>query len=196
MLTNKLFPLIKMSRTIVRSNPIITSRNVMKASTFDYKIFSHESFNKAECKQTYWNNLTEADKQQHYAHGAYHGVTMNGKEFLKLVGKCYIILSNENIVQENLTVGLVIENYDEGIKFSPVTGVAVNKGVTLYYMSILDDSKISIDGDSLIRIYKADKLIVERIWVSDKDYVNDMVRQWVSQMPVRDANGCVNGSVY
>jgi hypothetical protein len=166
-------------------------------SSFTYKIFSHESFNKAVCKQTYWDNLTQADKQQHYNHGAYNGITMNGREFLRLIGKCHIILSTKDIIPnnlttsteqsstkkigffQNLTVGSMVENSTHGIEFKPVTGLIVNKGDMIHYMSILNDSKITIEGNYLTRTYKADMLIVDKIWECDDDYVNNSHIQWV-----------------
>ena len=178
MLNKNLFRMISQTRKSVS----------IKRSTFNYKIFSHEPFNKAVCKQTYWDNLTQADKEQHYAHGAYNGITMSGKEFLNLVGKCHIILSNDNIIKDTLTVGSMIENSDQGIEFKPVTGIAVQKGDIIYYMSILNDSKISIEGNYLTRTYKANMLIVENIWVPDEDYINHKHRQWVCEIPSINEN--------
>ena len=156
-----------------------TSKVTRRTASFTYKIFSHEPFNKAVCKQTYWDNLTQADKQQHYSHGAYNGITMTGRDFLKLIGPCHIILLTKDIIPNNLTVGSMVENSTHGVEFKPVTGLSINKGDTIYYMSILNDSKITIQGNYLTRTYKADMLIVDKIWESDDDYINNTHVQWI-----------------
>ena len=163
---------------------------------FDYRGFNYKPFSEAKCKQTYWDNLAPENKYEHYKNGCYYGITMSANEFNKLVGTCDIILKEDDVKQDKLTHGLVLENLEKGIRFDPVRAIFVNKGVVLYYMSIPDDANIMITGDSLIRKYRATKLIVKNIWTSDKDYAREVVKGLMSSMPVRDENGCINGSVY
>jgi hypothetical protein len=200
---------------------VVGDRFIYESKIFDCrpKRFDNKPFKNAVCKQTYWDKLPMSEKYDHYLHSCCYGITITGKDFSQLVGKCDIVVGKCDIVvgdsdmvkkkstiksNKDVTdiaksqplVGSIIEDSINGVRFSPIGGIAVNKGTTIYYMTIPEDCKITITGDSLIREYRSTKLIVKDIYTSNKNHVSEICRDLVSQMPVRDHNGCVNGSVY
>lgn len=167
-----------------------------KTSPGSYR-FDSKPFREATCKQSYWEKLTPEEKREHYKNEYYYGITIKGTEYKDLVGDCDIVLRDHlNLDEDKLTVGSVLEDKENGIGFIAVQWIISNKGTKTYYMTIPDDANISIGGDSWIRKYKSDKLIVRDITISDEDYASDCIKQLADDVPQRDANGCLYGSVY
>jgi hypothetical protein len=156
-----------------------------------YCFVRYRNFQKSTNKQEYWQRLTYLEKQKFIKIESPWDISVNGAEFNKLF-KDRKLYPRFHVNQGPFNVGDIVTG---DTQFIPVTAMARGKGIR-YELTIPSDAFITISGDSLIKKYKADKVIIKEKHIYDVNDTELFLKQLKNSHPSRRSDGTLFGSVY